>query len=87
LLDMIGVGSIKGRRIVGFWGILGLGAIGGFQPGVWSMLWTRCRRVFEALEGTFDVPWNGDVNNAVVIVPVNLEATEMRAGPILARNK
>ena len=86
MLDMIGVGSIKGGRVVSCWGILGFGAIGGFQPGVWSMLWARCRRVFEALEGTFDVPWNGDVDAVVVVVPVDLEATEARASPIFTRN-
>ena len=54
------------------------------MPGMGSMLGTCWGRMAEALEGTVDVPWNGDVNSVVGIVPINGEATVAVTGPIFA---
>ena len=35
----------------------------------------------ETLEGIFDIAWHGDIDVALVIVPVKLESTELGASP------
>jgi len=57
-------------------GCIGLWTICGVLPGVWGMFRLgRVLWVVEAQKGMFKVTWHGDVNSALVIIPLQGEAT------------
>ena len=81
---MFGILGIESRQGVWGWCVLCSGAVGGLLPGMGSMLGTCWCRMAEALEGTLDVAWNGNVDSLVDIIPINGETTISVSGPVLA---
>ena len=76
-----GFGSERRGGVFGF-GVLDLGAVGGFVPGMGGML-RACRWwMLKCLEGVGDVAWHGDVDVSVDIVPVECEAAVELACPV-----
>jgi hypothetical protein len=82
LLDVFGVFGVEGKKGVGGRSILSGGTVRGFLPCVWSVLWAGWCRMVEALEGTFNVPRDGDVDCAIGVVPCKCKSTILRASPI-----
>jgi len=81
---MFAISSIKGSGVVRDWGILDFCAIVGALPSMWGMFGAFGMGVLELQEGPFNVSRHGEVNSALVIVPLKGKTTIPGGCPIFS---
>jgi len=83
LLNTAAPCGVKRSSGIGVWDKLDAGAVVQLLPGMWGMFRVRWVRVVEALQCVIDVAGHGQVNGALVIVPVKGKAAVARGMPVL----
>jgi hypothetical protein len=76
-LEALRARFVQGSGGVFWFSILNTGAVVGNGPGVGRVLWLGGYRVGEALERLFDISGHGEGHVAIVIIPVEGDATEL----------
>jgi len=83
-LDVFAISSIKDSGVVGGWGILDFCTIIGVLPSMGGMFRAFWMGVSELQEGPFNVSRHGEVNSALVIVPLKGKTTIPGGCPIFS---
>ncbi len=85
-LYSFGVSGIERCGDVVRWGILGFGTVNWFLPSMRRMFWLTGCSMLEALKGTFNIPWHGDLTGAGFVIPIEVESAIAFGIPVGAAN-